>query len=514
MRSIIPNLLAITILSIALLSCGKSDSRYVRIGTSQVSIQLRDGTTPWPDSMYVAATEVSILNSYQRFKRPTELSREGNTWHGEIPMELSHSDNACITIKNAKEGIEIYFYAGVDQEEPLNIEITRNGELDFSVASSGGTGYIGAIETEQHDGLTDTKTLTASKYRNRRWESSTPDEIYRSRSWSKYINYQLESVIPTIFDSTLCDHNLPQDKAKILTEQLKRLYYIDNIIFYKDRAESSGEKRIPEPPVKYHAAYLKDLNFSDEGLLDDCWYPTTIPFLVYILRDSPLHIQPIGETDIPTWIKGTKVEISKVIASPTPLLMTLLATTSYLIQIQDRRIPLTETQIENINNYFRDDLGKIILSRNAIIARQVAKLESNLYDLSKSSDEWSLEQQLKQFKDESIIVALWSPTSVPCHVAMRAIEPAKENMSKRNINFLYITDTSSSPDDRWTKCANRQAGTHIRLSDREFSKLANKYDVNELPAYLLFDSNHHLTDTIAGFTDIESFASKLNVISF
>ena len=267
MRNITPSLLAITILSIALLSCGKSEDRYVRIGTSQVSIQLIDGTTPWPDSMYVAATEVSILNSYQRFKRPTVLAREGNTWHGEIPMELSHSDNACITIKNAKEGIEIYFYAGVDQEEPLNIEITRNGESDFLVASSGGTGYFGAIETEQHDGLVDAKTLTARKYRNRCWESSTPDEIYRSRSWSKYINYQLESVIPTIFDSTLCDHNLPQDKAKILTEQLKRLYYIDQIIYFKEKADASGEQRVPEPPVKYHAAYLNGLNFSDEGCL-------------------------------------------------------------------------------------------------------------------------------------------------------------------------------------------------------------------------------------------------------
>ena len=507
------NTLAITILVITTFSCGKSDTKYVRIGTAQVSIQLIDGANQWPDSVYVAATGVTVLNSYQKFRKPTALTRDGNTWRGEIPMELSHSDNARIQIKNAKEGIDIYFFAGADQDKPLNISVTRNGKSDFSVSSSGGTGYIGAIK-EESGGITDVKTLTTRKYHNRCWKSNIPDEIYISRSWSKFINYQLESIIPAIFDSTLCGSNIPQDKASAITEQLKRLYYIDYIIFYKEKAEASGEKRIPEPPVKYHEAYLKDINFSDEGLLDDCWNPTTIPFLVYLLRDSPLEIQPIGETDIPTWIKRTKYEVGKVIDSPTPLLMTLLATTSYLLQIQDRRIPLTETQISNINRFYQDDLGKIIFGRNEVIAKQVAKLSHNLTDLSDSADEWSLVQQLKEMDNEPVIVALWSPTSVPCHVAMRAIETSKENFSKRNINFLYVADTSSSPDDRWTKYANRQAGTHVRLSDREFSKLAAEYGVTALPVYLLFDSNHQLIDTISGFTDIESFASKLGSLSF
>ena len=507
------NTLAIIILVITTFSCEKSDTKYVRIGTAQVSIQLIDGANQWPDSVYVAATGVTVLNSYQKFRKPTALTRDGNTWRGEIPMELSHSDNARIQIKNAKEGIDIYFFAGGDQDKPLNISVTRNGKSDFSVSSSGGTGYIGAIK-EESGGITDVKTLTTRKYHNRCWKSNIPDEIYRSRSWSKFINYQLKSIIPAIFDSTLCDSNIPQDKASAITEQLKRLYYIDYIIFYKEKAEASGEKRIPEPPVKYHAAYLKDINFSDEGLLDDCWNPTTIPFLVYLLRDSPLEIQPIGETDILTWIKRTKYEVGKVIDSPTPLLMTLLATTSYLLQIQDRRIPLTETQISNINRFYQDDLGKIILGRNEVIAKQVAKLSHDLTDLSESADEWSLEQQITEIDNEPVIVALWSPTSVPCHIAMRAIETSKENFSKRNINFLYVADTSSSPDDRWTKYANRQAGTHVRLSDREFSKLAAEYGVTELPAYLLFDSHHQLIDTISGFTDIESFASKLGSISF
>ncbi len=513
MRNIILNLLAIAMLSTGVISCGKSDDRYVRIGTSEIAIELIDGTTPWPDSVYVTATGVSVLNSYQKFREPTVLTRDGNTWRGEIPMELSHSDNACIRVKNEKDGIYIYFFAGVDQDKPLNITITRNGKSDFSVSSSGGTGYIGAIEAES-GGITDVKSLTQRIYHDRCWKISIPDEIYKSRSWSKFINYQLDAIIPAIFDSTLCDNNIPQDKTDIITEQLKRLYYIDQIIFFKEKAESSGEKRMPEPPVKYHAAYLKGLNFSDEGLLDDCWYPTTIPFLVYLLRYSPLEIQPIGETDIPTWIKKTKYEVDKVFDSPTPLLMSLLATTSYLIQIQEHRIPLTEAQIDNINSFYQDDLGKIILGRNEVIAKQVAKLDCNLTDLSGSADEWNVEEQLSQFDGEPIIVALWSPTSVPSHVAMRALETMKENLSKRNINFLYVADTTSSPDDRWTKYANRQAGTHVRLSDKNFTELVNKYDVKELPTYLLFDSNHQLADTISGFKDVETFAERIGNISF
>ncbi|MDE6085374.1 MAG: hypothetical protein K2G40_03100, partial [Muribaculaceae bacterium] len=216
MRNVILNLLAITILSIAVLSCEKSDTKYVRIGTAQVSIQLIDGANQWPDSVYVAATGVTVLNSYQKFRKPTALTRDGNTWRGEIPMELSHSDNARIQIKNAKEGIDIYFFAGADQDKPLNISVTRNGKSDFSVSSSGGTGYFGAIK-EESGGITDVKTLTTRKYHNRCWESSTPAEIFRSRSWSKFINYQLESIIPAIFDSTLCGSNIPQDKASAIT---------------------------------------------------------------------------------------------------------------------------------------------------------------------------------------------------------------------------------------------------------------------------------------------------------
>jgi len=115
----------------------------------------------------------------------------------------------------------------------------------------------------------------------------------------------------------------------------------------------------------------------------------------------------------------------------------------------------------------------------------------SIVNLPKTVDNKKILDAVKtQFKGKVAILDFWATWCGPCMMAMKKIDPIKEQYlkNKKNVAFVYITG-ETSPKAAWDNAIKNIKGYHYRLSDEQFSSLLKGLGINGIPTYMILNSD-------------------------
>ena len=472
-----------------------SENRY-QIGAAQVSVTLVDGEEAWPDSVVVLAYYPTLFNLEQNNIDFIPLRFEGGKWCGEIPLEVLRSHGGGVVVLQPDDTYLTGVMCCFDQETPSDIKIKREKDGRFLWSATDKNDYIS------------TPNQVASYFIN--FETAgiiASEEAYQT--WQSYISEEIDSILPARLEVAFGDTDIDPELKKIVTEQLKQFYFKGRITWYVKDLKRFLELDVSEPPVEMYKEYLDRLDFSTDVVIDETM-PELIVFYQQLLTHLPIGIPQIGESAVAEWQSAALPGLRKVISNPTQVLLDKLSAVAYITQIEEQNRPLSQQQIDNINAYYKDDLGKIILNRNQKIIDKLAATQAELIDLSEQP-EFNLLDFMKRFDGRPVVVDLWNTWCGPCINAMKEFEEKKQSYADSDVVFLYICNTSS-PEQKWHSYAERESGVHVRLSDDASYALMSEYDFDAIPSYLFFDRKHNLVEKYTGFPGVDGFVGSISKI--
>jgi hypothetical protein len=89
--------------------------------------------------------------------------------------------------------------------------------------------------------------------------------------------------------------------------------------------------------------------------------------------------------------------------------------------------------------------------------------------------------------------------------------PLKEQLKDKNIQFVYITSTSSPYED-WKPMLGDITGNHYYLTKGQWDHLLELYQSNGIPTYAIYDADGKLTYSTVGFPGLDKIKEEIEKV--
>lgn len=324
------------------------------------------------------------------------------------------------------------------------------------------------------------------------------------KSWNDF-NEKMDSLYSVQLNYALNGRSIPEAASGWLENNLRYFFDANWRMNYRERASRTFNitEAIDTFPMEYYS-FLDKIDFSNSFLNHSIYFG---PY--YLLRKIlmiPNLLNAIGDQSIEEWQSEAKINLSTIINNPPDLLLDLLSTTSYIMQLNDNNQFLSPQQIINIKTNLNKDLGEFVLERNALLHKQLNK-KTEIFDLNSSCF------LLKEFIDEHypgypIVVDLWNTWCGPCLKAHKETENIISETT--DTIFLYISDTSSTFED-WNNLARQIGGIQVRISQNNMEQLCHIYSLNGFPSYIIFNKKHDIIYKQTGYPGLSEYIKWLNL---
>ena len=141
----------------------------------------------------------------------------------------------------------------------------------------------------------------------------------------------------------------------------------------------------------------------------------------------------------------------------------------------------------------------------------LAKGGFEIKETPKVSNDKIIEAIVAQYKGKALFIDFWATWCGPCLNAMKVIKPLKAEMAEKGVITVYISN-SSSPKARWSSMLPDIGGIHYYLTEDQWRVVGDKYKIQGIPTYMIFDKTGKKTFETAGYPGNDKMKEELTKV--
>jgi len=321
----------------------------------------------------------------------------------------------------------------------------------------------------------------------------------------EYKNYLLESTEKEV--AIIIENKKLSEKLKqILLSDLKWVAPLAVPLFdYEATTQYLYEKEESDnffTPIKPEKSYYSFLSFFDLNNSPKSFSVSYVDIYKHILNDDVLNIPAIENLPLADWLKEAKATLADLVGFDNGIFYDFLVFHAYFKQLDEKHKPLTDSQIADIKNYFKNPtFTKTLFIKNDEIKKMLVTPPLKINETPQIPKDKLMEAIVANYKGKIVVVDFWGTYCAPCLQAMKETRQLKAEMINKDVVFVYIA-SGSSPKELWEKKIKDIGGEQYYLNSEEWKSISDseKYGFDGIPTYLIFDKNGNLTDKVIGYS--------------
>ena len=470
----------------------------IQAGTAKVSGKIINFSLEEGKAKPVVYLRVSCPVSVDNYIIETELDENGNFFL-EVPID-------CSTVLSM---ISITGYGGVAIElssrEDIKVELKLDNSNRFTLENATGQSLLTNKDKENYSDAIFRYSALYEQPNVLQVCEMTPEE---------YVNYEM-NVMQTRVHFAMKDVKFSDMGRKIILNDLQLMHLSGVLLSYKSRVEmicQNKENWSPQEPDIQYYSFLKSFDLNNPKYLYNLFFPNVVQSLLSI---KVLNIPAISEIPVEEWLNSVKATLSDLVGFDSGQFYAILAANAYFKQFKEEANPLSEKQISNIKEYFKDEkegIAKILFRKNEeIIALSTHKEPLVVNETPFVSKEKLMDAIISKYKGKNVIVDFWATWCSPCLDAMKKYAAIKGEIQNKNVVFVYITN-ASSPQELWKQKIKSIGGEHYYLNAAEWEYLMDNFGFEGIPSYVIFDTKgkiHNKFTAYPGNAELLAMIDKL-----
>ena len=170
----------------------------------------------------------------------------------------------------------------------------------------------------------------------------------------------------------------------------------------------------------------------------------------------------------------------------------------YLPQVLDSK-QLEKPLIEDKN--LSDLYDKYVAEYQATVTANKQGLADNIHylDMTDVASEDILQIILDKHKGKTILIDIWATWCGPCKLGHEKMKPLKEELSGKDIVYIYLTSPTSDYDT-WKDYITDISGEHYFLTQEQLEAIFKQLQAHGYPTYAFFAPNGERITSFSGFS--------------
>lgn len=165
--------------------------------------------------------------------------------------------------------------------------------------------------------------------------------------------------------------------------------------------------------------------------------------------------------------------------------------------------PLSDSDKNELQHIHVPELVQYVAEVNKQVEAEIGALEAMdgfavLQADTVLSGQEVLQQLVKNYHGQVVVVDFWATWCAPCRKSMPAVSALKKQLSGEKCVFIYLTGPDS-PEKIWSTAIKQMHGIHVRLTQKQWKELGASYGITGIPAYLIMDKRGELYRQFVGF---------------
>ena len=158
---------------------------------------------------------------------------------------------------------------------------------------------------------------------------------------------------------------------------------------------------------------------------------------------------------------------------------------------------------------------KYVTEAQKTTAANKEELTTNAHylDMTDVTPDNILQTILDRYKGKTVLIDIWATWCIPCMQGHKEMKPLKEELSDKDIVYVYLTSTTSKYDE-WKKYITDISGEHYFLTKEQLDGIFQQLDKNGYPTYAVFSPNGEEVTTFTGLRDVEIIREALVKTAF